>query len=97
MAMMQRPEVSTFADGGKYWEYKFEKFLLKTYIPATDIDGEVNNYTFRAPLLLVFEEKEQDKEDRGDTELPRGARVMRKGLCHDDGESREAAHRQSRV
>ncbi|MCR5204569.1 MAG: hypothetical protein K6E47_05905 [Lachnospiraceae bacterium] len=62
MAMMQRPEVSTFADGGKYWEYKFEKFSLKTYIPATDIDGEVNNYTFRAPLLLVFEEKEQDKD-----------------------------------
>ena len=62
MAMMERPEVIKFDDGGKYWEHKFEKFSLKAYIPATDIDGEVNNYTFRAPLLLVFEEKEQDRD-----------------------------------
>ena len=45
MAMMQRPAVSVFDDGAKYWENTFEKFYLKAYIPATKIDGQVNNYT----------------------------------------------------
>lgn len=63
MAMMERPIVTTCDDGGKYWEHEFEKFYLKTYIPATEIDGQVNNYTFRAPLLLVFEENRKSMED----------------------------------
>ena len=63
MAMMERPVVSTMADGGKYWENTYEKFYLKAYIPATEIDGQVNNYGFRAPLLLVFEENRQSMEE----------------------------------
>ena len=55
MAMMERPLVSTYPDGGKSWGHTYEQFDLKVYVPATIIDGEVNNYTFRAPLLLVFE------------------------------------------
>ncbi|MBQ3907325.1 MAG: hypothetical protein II743_11230 [Lachnospiraceae bacterium] len=63
MAMMERPNVTVLPDGGKCWEHKFEKFYLKTYIPATTIDGEVNNYTFRAPMLTILEEKQQSMED----------------------------------
>ncbi len=63
MAMLERPLVSKMADGGKYWEHEYAKFYLKAYVPATEIDGQVNNYTFRAPLLLVFEEKRQSMEE----------------------------------
>jgi len=61
MAMMQRPEVRETV-GGKCWEHTFEKFHLKVYVPENDLDGQVNNYGFRAPLLLVFEEEKQDMD-----------------------------------
>lgn len=63
MAMMERPVVSNLADGGKYWEHVYEKFSLKVYVPASKIDGEALNYTFRAPCLLVFEEKKMGKDE----------------------------------
>ena len=63
MAMMERPAVTMMSDGGKYWEHTFDRFYLKVFVPATQIDGEALNYTFRAPLLLVFEEKKQSMEE----------------------------------
>lgn len=66
MAMMERPVVSVLADGGKYWEHEYEKFFLKAYIPANDLDGQTLNYGFRAPLLLVFEENRQSRDEAVD-------------------------------
>ncbi|MBR5419573.1 MAG: hypothetical protein IK115_00340 [Lachnospiraceae bacterium] len=63
MGVMERPEVKQLADGGKCWEHAYEHFRLKVFKPATEVDGPVNNYGFRAPLLLVFEEKEQSMEE----------------------------------
>lgn len=57
MPIFERPIVNSLPDGGKYWEQKYNNFYLKAYIPATKISGKINNYTFRAPLLLIFEEK----------------------------------------
>lgn len=61
MAMMERPLVREAA-GGKCWEHTFEKFRLKVYVPDNDLDGQTNNYGFRAPLLLIFEEESQDMD-----------------------------------
>ncbi len=63
MGLMERPSVSILDDGGKYWEHTYEQFYLKAYLPATKMDGQINNYTFRAPLLLVFEENRQSREE----------------------------------
>ena len=61
MAMMERPRVRETV-GGKCWEHRFDLFELKAYVPDNNLDGQVNNYGFRAPLLLVFEEEPQNMD-----------------------------------
>ncbi|MBO4579672.1 MAG: hypothetical protein J5715_05925, partial [Clostridiales bacterium] len=61
MAMMERPQV-TDCKGGRCWENEFASFTMKVFVPDNDLDGQTNNYGFRAPLLLVFEEEKQDME-----------------------------------
>lgn len=62
MAMTCRPRVEQVT-GGVFWEHTFELFHLKAYVPNNGMDGQVNNYGFRAPLLLVLEETPLDRED----------------------------------
>ncbi len=61
MAMMERPIVSDCA-GGKCWEHIFDSFTMKVFVPDNELDGQTNNYGFRAPLLLVLEEEKQDMD-----------------------------------
>ena len=65
MAMMERPEVKV-CDGGKCWKHEFPSFTMKVFVPDNDLDGQTNNYGFRAPLLLVFEEEKQGMESAVD-------------------------------
>ena len=62
MSVMTRPEVKEIS-GGKYWEQVYNNFSLKAYIPDNTIESQVNNYTFRAPLLLVFEENKMSIDE----------------------------------
>lgn len=63
MAMAEKPIVEMLADGSKYWEHTFEQFYLKVYIPKNELNAPVNNYSFRAPMLVVFEENRQSKDE----------------------------------
>ncbi len=62
MALEKRPEVFKLSDGSKYWEQEYESFYLKAYVPVNELDGAVNNYGFKAPLLLVFEENRSERD-----------------------------------
>ncbi len=55
MGLKERPLVHAIA-GGKYWENQYKTFYAKVFVPDNDLEGQVNNYGFRAPLLLIFEE-----------------------------------------
>ncbi|MCR5210054.1 MAG: hypothetical protein K6C99_07575 [Lachnospiraceae bacterium] len=62
MAMMEKPVVQILNDGTKYWEHTYESFFLKVVVPVSKVEGDINNYGFRAPLLLVFEEERLDRD-----------------------------------
>lgn len=51
------PEAKDFADGSKMWEKTFPEFSVKVYIPECDLPKEYVNFGFRAPYLMIFEEK----------------------------------------
>ncbi len=62
MGKMTRPEVKKIATG-KFWEATYDNFYLKVYVPDNDIEGQVNNYGFRAPMLTIFEEERMSEEE----------------------------------
>ncbi|MBP5598795.1 MAG: hypothetical protein J6X48_00755 [Lachnospiraceae bacterium] len=62
MGLKERPSVHEIA-GGKYWENQYKTFYAKVFVPDNDLEGQVNNYGFRAPLLLIFEEHKMDIEE----------------------------------
>ena len=83
MPMMERPEVRD-CKGGRCWEHGFDSFTMKVFVPDNDLDGQTNNYGFRAPLLLVFEDAKKDMESAVD-------------FAHDTGLAKIAARYDSSV
>ena len=63
MALLERPEVTKLENGGSCWEHEYDSFYLKAYIPANKLDGQTNNYGYKAPLLMIFEENRFSMDD----------------------------------
>ena len=61
--MDRKPEITTFADGTKLWEAELGSFVVKTYLPKTDLPADIVNFGFRAPYLMIFEETRMSKEE----------------------------------
>jgi len=56
MKMEKMPEILT-TDAGAFWKNTYEKFQAQVYVPKNNLPGDILNYGFNAPYLLVFAEK----------------------------------------
>lgn len=63
--MEQMPKIISLQNGAKVWEHTFDDFIAKVYIPVAkeELYSDIVNFGFRAPYLLVFEEKKQTMEE----------------------------------
>ena len=62
MKMEKMPEV-TKNENGAFWKNTYEKFEALVYVPKTQLQGDILNYGFNAPYLLVFAEKQLSQEE----------------------------------
>lgn len=62
MAMSKMPEVIRKGNG-RFWKAEYDTFRVKVYVPDNDLRGDVINYGFGAPYLIVLEEKEQSPDE----------------------------------
>lgn len=63
MKMEKMPQVTTSADGA-FWKNTYEKFEARVYVPKSALQGDILNYGFNAPYLLVFAEKAFDQDEQ---------------------------------
>ena len=61
MAMSKMPEVIRTGNG-RFWSAAYDTFRVKVYVPDNNLCGDVINYGFGAPYLIVLEEKEQSAD-----------------------------------
>ncbi len=62
MGMKQMPEARPLSENVKYWTHAFDCFRVKTLVPAPAPLADIVNFGFKAPYLLVFEERELTPE-----------------------------------
>ena len=62
MKMEKMPEV-TRNENGAFWKNTYEKFEALVYVPKTELQGDILNYGFNSPYLLVFAEKPLNQEE----------------------------------
>lgn len=60
--MEKMPEMTRKDDGSVFWENTYNTFKATVYVPHSDLQGDILNYGFIAPYLLVFAEKTFDFE-----------------------------------
>lgn len=56
--MDQMPKLAPLPDGGACWSHEYDKFRVKVLVPPEPPLAGPVNFGFRAPCLLVFEERE---------------------------------------
>ena len=60
--MEKMPEIKKTEDGS-FWKNTYEKFEARVYVPKSTLQGDILNYGFIAPYLLVFAEKTFSEEE----------------------------------
>ena len=63
MKMEKMPEVKKTADGA-FWKNTYEKFEARVYVPESTLKGDILNYGFIAPYLLIFADKAFSEEEQ---------------------------------
>ena len=63
MGMKQFPKIRMLDNGAKLWQHRFERFRVKVYAPKGHPLADIINFSFNAPYLLIFEERESTCEE----------------------------------
>ena len=63
MKMEKMPDVKKTEEGA-FWKNTYEKFEARVYVPNSPLQGDILNYGFNAPYLLVFAEKVFNEQEQ---------------------------------
>ena len=63
MKMGKMPEVTRTNDGA-FWSNSYEKFDVEVYVPHSPLQGDILNYGFIAPYLLIFNDKKLTRDEQ---------------------------------
>ena len=63
MKMEKMPDVKKTEEGA-FWKNTYEKFEARVYVPNSPLQGDILNYGFNAPYLLVFAEKAFNEQEQ---------------------------------
>ena len=80
MKMEKMPEITRAADGSAFWKNTYDSFEATVYVPKSDLPGDILNYGFIAPYLLVFAEKHFDFDQAADFAKEKGTSCI---MCHE--------------
>lgn len=72
MGMKKFPEITVLKNGFKCWSHTFENFRIKVFVPQGNPLADIVNFGFKAPYLLVFEEKEMTMDEAATFALEKG-------------------------
>ncbi len=61
--MEKMPDVKKTEEGA-FWKNTYEKFEARVYVPNSPLQGDILNYGFNAPYLLVFAEKVFNEQEQ---------------------------------
>lgn len=54
MAIQNVPEVTDVNKGDKIWDHDFKTFYAKVYVPKSNLPGDIINFGYSAPYIIIF-------------------------------------------